>query len=356
MPRRGWMVVTVRVEVAPSLYGWSSERSSVDVDELHRRFPKLAEWEAGDRRPTLKQLEGFARATKTPVGYFFMSEPPEDAVPIPDIAHHRRQGGWRVRAPTCSTRSTSASSDRTGTATTPGASGSIRSPHVGSLTTAAPAEDAAAAITAALSFSVEQRGANWSAAFARLRDRAEACGILVMVSGVVGSNTHRPLDPEEFRGFAPCRPGGACRLRQRRRHQGRADLHPWRTSWRTSGSARPPCRTPDLGAQATNTVERWCNLVAAEVLVPVEALRSDFAADADLTQELERLARRYRSSTLVVLRRIHEAGPPRLERLPAGVLGGARPRAGAGRRRRRRRQLLQHPAHAGQQALRPPRS
>ena len=77
------MVVTVRVGVAPSLYGWALERSGADVDELHRRFPKLAEWEAGDRRPTLKQLEGFARATRTPVGYFFMSEPPEDAVPLP---------------------------------------------------------------------------------------------------------------------------------------------------------------------------------------------------------------------------------------------------------------------------------
>ena len=56
----------VRIDVAPSLYEWASERSGVDADELHRKFPKLPEWEAGDQSPTLKQLEGFARATKTP--------------------------------------------------------------------------------------------------------------------------------------------------------------------------------------------------------------------------------------------------------------------------------------------------
>ena len=300
------MVVTVRVEVAPSLYGWSSERSSVDVDELHRRFPKLAEWEAGDRRPTLKQLEGFARATKTPVGYFFMSEPPEDAVPIPDM---RTIGDRGVASPSpdlldtiyqCQQRQDWYRDYARSIGLDP-------VPHVGSLTTAAPAEDAAAAITAALSFSVEQRGANWSAAFARPRDRAEACGILVMVSGVVGSNTHRPLDPEEFRGFAladPVAPVVFVNGADTKAAQIFTLAHELAHIW----LGETALSDPDLGAQATNTVERWCNLVAAEVLVPVEALRSDFAADADLTQELERLARRYRSSTLVVLRRIHEAG------------------------------------------------
>ncbi len=164
--------MAVRIDVAASLYAWASERSGLDSDELAHKFPKLRQWESGDHRPTLKQLERFAKATRTPVGYFFLPAPPDEQVPIPDL---RTVGDRGVRRPSpdlldtiyqCQQRQDWYRDYARGIGLDP-------VPHVGSLSTATPVEEAASALTAAMSFSVERRGPSWSEAFGYLRDRRE---------------------------------------------------------------------------------------------------------------------------------------------------------------------------------------
>lgn len=58
----------------------------------------------------------------------------------------------------------------------------------------------------------------------------------------------------------------------------------------------------------SNRVEVWCNQVAAEVLVPLDVFRAEYQKNAELAVETGRLARRFKVSTLVVLRRMRDAG------------------------------------------------
>ncbi|HXV84923.1 MAG TPA: DNA-binding protein, partial [Candidatus Binatia bacterium] len=74
-----------KVAVKYDLITWARERSGLRTDALVKKFPKFRQWERGEVQPTLRQLEALAKTTSTPLGYFFLNEPPEDRLPIPDF-------------------------------------------------------------------------------------------------------------------------------------------------------------------------------------------------------------------------------------------------------------------------------
>ena len=63
-----------------------------------------------------------------------------------------------------------------------------------------------------------------------------------------------------------------------------------------------------MSVQVNSTTERWCNEVAAEFLIPTEFLRDVQIDRNNLPEQLLDLARRFKVSTLVVLRRLFDAG------------------------------------------------
>jgi Zn-dependent peptidase ImmA (M78 family)/transcriptional regulator with XRE-family HTH domain len=295
----------MRVEVEPELLVWARQRSGLTLQDLGRRFPHLGDWERGERAPTLKQLESYARATHTPVGFLFLSEPPIEVLPIPDF---RTIGDAKVRRPSPDLLDTIYLCEQRQEWYRDFArvNGDPPISFVGSLAVTVPVVEAAATVRSALGFSVEERAGTWTDALRLLIARAEDLGVLVMVSGVVGSNTHRKLDPAEFRGFAlvdVLAPLVFLNGADTKAAQIFTLVHELAHLW----IGETALDDADLTASQDNGTERWCNQVAAEVLIPLAEARDELLGDGAMTAKLERVARRYKVSTLVALRRVHDA-------------------------------------------------
>ena len=300
--------MTFRVDVKPELLRWARERAGADVDSLVRKFPKYQEWESGEVRPTLRQLESFANVVHAPVGYFFLSEPPDEPFPIPDF---RTVGGAPVGRPSLNLLHTVYLCQRRQDwyQEFARAEGDDPLPFVGSAKSSEDIETVAARMRDALGFDLEERAGlpTWTEALRGFVDKADALGVLVMVSGVVGNNPHRKLDPDEFRGFALADGlaplvfvNGADTKAAQMFTLAHELAHLWLGETALSDSR------PD--ALPARRIETWCNRVAAELLAPLAVINQEYEAGEDLDAAVARLARRFKVSTLVVLRRLYDAG------------------------------------------------
>lgn len=298
----------MRVEVKPTMLRWARERAGLDPDALAHRFPKLADWEREAARPTLKQLEDFAKATHAPIGYLFLSEPPVEGVPIPDF---RTVENRRIGRPSPDLLETVYLCQQRQEWYRDYARLMREEPlsFIGSATLESDVEQTAAEIRHALGFDIEKRRQcrTWTEALRRFIEQADRLGVLVMVNGVVGSNNHRKLNPDEFRGLAisdELAPLVFINGADTKSAQMFTLAHELAHLWlgQSALSDIQPVSAP------THRVEDWCNRVAAELLVPLAVFREQYQRGEDLRGALDRLARQFKVSTLVILRRIHDAG------------------------------------------------
>ncbi len=299
----------IRAPVNPDLLRWARERSGIPSDTLARRFKKLPEWEDGETRPTLKQVEAFARAVHVPVGYLFLTEPPEEAVPIPDFRTFAARGVTRP-SPDLLDTIYMCQERQSWYRDFVRVNGQPKLDFVGSAMADSPTETVAEEMRERLGFDLEthRECPTWTDALRLFIRRADETGVLVMVSGVVVSNTHRRLDPAEFRGFAlsdPLAPLIFINGRDSKAAQMFTLAHELAHIWLGASALSNLGVAPRSGVRQE---EVWCNAVAAEFLVPQAALQSDLRRDEPLPDAMSRLASTYKVSTLVIMRRLFDAG------------------------------------------------
>lgn len=287
---------------------WAAQRARLHDDHLMARFSKWPLWLSGEAHPTLKQLEDFARLTHTAFGYFFLPQPPALALLAPDFRTVRdealaepssdlldtlylcqqRQDWYREHARM---------------------HGLPVLPFVGSVSVQEKPEAVAQGLRDKLGLSAEARRQLpiRTEALRRLIARAEDVGVMVMVSSVVGSNSHHKLDVGEFRGFALADElaplvflNGAESKAAQMFTLAHELAHVWLGETGVSDT--------QAGQAPEQQTERWCNQVAAELLMPMEELRTIHQRHAPILDEIQRLAREFKVSTLVALRRLYDAG------------------------------------------------
>ncbi len=292
-----------KVAVSPDVLKWARERARLDVDDLATKFPKYEDWEEGSEQPSLRQLENLARATSTPFGYFFLPEPPDEELHIPDFRTIRDKPIGRPSPDLIETVQTMELRQQWMHEYLDGA-GHNPLAFIGSAKLKNDPDLVAAKMRKEIGLSSGWAEAlnTWDEARGLLRKFIEDAGVLVVINGVVGNNTSRALDPQEFRGFvltdllAPVIfVNGADAKAAQMFTMAHELAHLWLGK---SALFDLPHLLP--GDDAT---EKFCNEAAAEFLVPKAELASAWDEAQNQRKPFSFLAQKFKVSPIVVARR-----------------------------------------------------
>jgi Zn-dependent peptidase ImmA (M78 family) len=241
--------------------------------------------------------------TYVPFGYFFLPEPPEERIPIPDLRTLRNQ---EVRHPSPDLLDTIHAmlrrqawlrDDRLECEFEPMEfAGSAR------LMDEAEAIGREMRRVLGLDDGWAREIRTWQEAVGELRRCIEQLGVMAVINGVVGNNTHRKLDVEEFRGFALYDAhaplifvNGADAKSAQMFTLAHELAHIWLGESALTDSG--------LLSRPSQSIESWCDRAAAELLLPAHELKAHWAGARNEESPFKVIAKSFKVSPIVAGRR-----------------------------------------------------
>jgi Zn-dependent peptidase ImmA (M78 family)/transcriptional regulator with XRE-family HTH domain len=305
---------TPAIDITPDVAKWARGRIRASLEHIATSVgidkETLESWESGKSKPTFRQAEKLAHVLRIPFGYLFLSSVPSDPVALPDLR-------------TIAGRPMDASPDLVDVV-----NDILRKQHwygeflmdmgipalpfVGAFSKDDGAESVADNIRSIIGINDDLRRqcATWSEFFTTVVRLTEDAGIVVMRSGIVAGNTRRPLSVQEFRGFAISdvyAPAVFINSKDAKVAQIFTLAHELAHIWIGESGVS----NPDFGktsAQQVNAIEKFCNRVAAEVLVPSSGFQRNWKSTVSAQENMLKLSTFYRVSRFVVLRQAFDLG------------------------------------------------
>ncbi|MCF3973926.1 ImmA/IrrE family metallo-endopeptidase [Paracoccus salsus] len=320
------------IAVNPEILVWAREAAGFSLDEAAAKLTlsssakstaadKLAALESGEKAPTRNQLNDMANVYRRPLLTFYMAGPPRKA----GRGHDFRQ------SPDARTRRENAMLDtllrdvlvrqQMVRELLEDEEEAMPLPFVGSIAMRQGVAHAVDALSTLLGFNtLAPRKGSPEALFKRLREAAEGVGIFVLVLGDLGSY-HHTIPASVFRGFAiadPVAPFVVINSKDARAARVFTLVHELVhiLLGQTGVSGTVSTATPTT---EDARIERFCNDVAGEFLLPQNAYRHDVAAfgvnDLEAARlAVEQIATRWSVSEPMVAYRLNREGD-----LSAGV-------------------------------------
>ena len=271
----------------------------------------LTSWESGDKQPTFAQIQKVSKATKIPLGFFFLTTPPEEDISfveyrtvksteiekpsrdLIDVMHDMRQIQDWLHNHLIS-------------------KGESPFNYVGMLDKNDCNINLAQKLRELLRLDIDwfKDSASSNSSFKILRNAISSIGTIVMQSGIVGNNTRRPLSVKEFRAFtlidnyAPL-----IFINASDSINGKVFslLHEFAHICIGENSLSNDLLNDNKRVSET---ERICNAIASEILVPNEIfqkkwqlLLSNEVQDDEL---IFKLSKYFKCSKIVIARRAYE--------------------------------------------------
>lgn len=297
--------------ITPSMLEWARSRAELSIAFVAERLnvapDKIAQWEKGDLHPSFRQAQRIAQILHIPFGFLFLQNPPSSTPPVADFRslHHAARNHFSVEVLDLISDLESKQDWYRDYLL------ELNKEHVnflGQFTEESSPAHIAQDISDKLQLTQEKITAcsNWQTYYSLLTDSIESHGILVMRSGIVGSNTHRPLSVNEFRGIAlydKMAPIIFINGRDAKSAQLFTLAHELAHLWLGKSAIT---NSPIDSLHTQSTIESLCNSVAAELLVPKNTFIAHWKKGIPLHEQLAKLTKIFKVSELVLARRAYE--------------------------------------------------
>lgn len=306
---RSLFMPSIAVTIKPNIIKWllkKVEMANIGGEVLDL----LLKWNTGERTPTFAQVELVSKKTNIPFGYFFLNNPPQEKCELVD---YRTIDSISIQNPSQNLLDTikNMTEIQDWMVEYLNDNGYGELDYVGSYSINDGIKDIAKCIRGLLGIEIDwyKNSRNIADSFRTIKKACQRCGIVIMMNGVVGTNTHRKLDVREFRAFTlvnkhvplvfintcDSEAGKLFSIFHEIAHivLGKNSLY----------------NDSQSGSEGVSRLETICNAVAAEILLPITNFEESWN-ELNMSDEnrIYFIAQSYKCSRYVVARRALDSG------------------------------------------------